>query len=136
MYKKTILTEGNFLTPKELSEILDKRVSATTINTWIRNGEIPALRLGRKNLIPMPLLLAQLTPTEKAERKPPKSNKQKKAMSTLPANTINDDIDLEIILKAKNGFNIAVVIPIHGILEQRSCSQNTIALSLNIVKKQ
>ena len=101
MYKKTILTEGNFLTPKELSEILDKRVSATTINTWIRNGKIPALRLGRKNLIPMPLLLAQITPAEKAERKPQKSNAQKKAMKTLTPTTINDGIDLEIICKAK-----------------------------------
>lgn len=46
-----ILDERNFITPAEFPEILDNKISVTTVNVLICKGKIPCAKLGRKNLI-------------------------------------------------------------------------------------
>ena len=53
MKHKGILEERNFVTPSEMREIFDRKISVTTINELIRAGKIPCSKLGRKNLIPV-----------------------------------------------------------------------------------
>ncbi len=52
MKHKELLEERNFVTPAEMREIFDRKISVTTINELIRAGKIPVSKLGRKNLIP------------------------------------------------------------------------------------
>ena len=105
----TLLSKRNFLTPTELSEIFDKQISANTINNWIRAGIIPALQMGRKNLIPTSFVLNQLKllklameaqcnlPHFKGKKKTTKKSTKKSKQQPLSMN----DIDLAILLKAK-----------------------------------
>ena len=60
MQKNEILEERNFLTSRELCEVFDKQISVTTINVLIREGKIPSVKLGRKNLIPVSFAREQL----------------------------------------------------------------------------
>ena len=50
--KNAILEGQNFLTTKEVWEVLDRKISITTINQLIRQGKIPSAQMGRKNLVP------------------------------------------------------------------------------------
>ena len=62
MKNTAILEERNFLTVKELRDIVfDGQVSVTTINVMIRKGVIPAVRMGRRSLIPTAYAKEQLT---------------------------------------------------------------------------
>lgn len=53
MRHEELLQERNFVTPSEMREIFDCKISVTTINELIRAGKIPCSKLGRKNLIPV-----------------------------------------------------------------------------------
>ncbi len=58
--RNELLDERNFITPAEFAEILDNKISITTINVLIRKGKIPCSKLGRKNLIPVSFAREQL----------------------------------------------------------------------------
>lgn len=58
--RNELLDERNFITPAEFVEILDNKISITTINVLIRKGKIPCAKLGRKNLIPVSFARDQL----------------------------------------------------------------------------
>ena len=58
--RNLLLDDRNFLTPAELAEVFDYKISVTTINVLIRKGKIPCTKLGRKNLIPVSFACAQL----------------------------------------------------------------------------
>ena len=58
--RNELLDERNFITPAEFAEILDNKISVTTINVLIRKGKIPCAKLGRKNLIPVSFARDQL----------------------------------------------------------------------------
>ncbi len=60
MRKNELLEERNFVTPKELAEIFDNKLSVSTINAMIREGKIPSSKLGRKNLIPVTFAYEQI----------------------------------------------------------------------------
>lgn len=55
-----LLKERTFVTPAELREIYDRQISVTTINAQIKEGKIPCSKLGRKNLIPVSFVMAEL----------------------------------------------------------------------------
>ena len=58
--RNELLDERNFITPAEFAEILDNKISVTTINVLIRKGQIPSVKMGRKNLIPVVFAREQL----------------------------------------------------------------------------
>lgn len=58
--RNELLDERNFITPAEFAEILDNKISVTTINVLIRKGQIPCVKMGRKNLIPVVFAREQL----------------------------------------------------------------------------
>lgn len=58
--RNQLLEERNFITPTELAEIFDNKISVTTINVLIRKGKIPSSKLGRKNLIPVSFAREQI----------------------------------------------------------------------------
>lgn len=58
--RNELLEERNFITPAELAEIFDNKISVTTINVLIRKGKIPCSKLGRKNLVPVSFAREQL----------------------------------------------------------------------------
>ncbi len=58
--RNELLEDRNFITPTEFVEILDNKISVTTINVLIRKGKIPCAKLGRKNLIPVSFARDQL----------------------------------------------------------------------------
>ena len=61
MKNMKLLDERNFLTVKELKDLVfDNQVSITTINVMIRKGIIPAVRMGRRSLIPTAYAREQL----------------------------------------------------------------------------
>lgn len=98
----TLLSKRNFLTPTELSEIFDKQISATTINNLIRNGIIPAVRLGRKNLIPTSFVLERLKLAAEAQFNLPPFKEKKKTTKKLKQQPLSmNGIDLAILFKAK-----------------------------------
>lgn len=58
--RNELFENRNFITPAEFVEILDNKISVTTINVLIRKGKIPCAKFGRKNLIPVTFAREQL----------------------------------------------------------------------------
>lgn len=57
----SILNQRNFLTTKELCVyVYDQQISVTTLNVLVKEGKIPSVRVGRKNLIPVSFAREQL----------------------------------------------------------------------------
>ncbi len=61
-----MLNERNFISGQELRKVVfDNQISITTINSLINKGKIPAVKLGRRNLIPVSYAIEQLGLSER-----------------------------------------------------------------------